>query len=71
MTDLSESIGTATMRGDGAIILSLRAEGPGGIVGDGQVTYPRSHPKYQEVLAHLGGLKPGQSKPVPPWNDNQ
>ena len=71
MTGQRENIGTATMQGDGAIVLSLRAEGPGGIVGDGQVTYRPSDPRYQEVLAHLGGLKPGQSKPVPPWADNQ
>ena len=71
MTDQCESIGMATIQGDGAVVLLLRAEGPGTIVGDGQVTYRSSDPTYQEVLAHLGGLKPGQSKPVPPWNDNQ
>ena len=61
----------ATMQADGAIVLYLRATGPGGIAGDGQVTYLPFDPRYQEVLAHLGGLKPGQSKPVPPWSDSQ
>ena len=61
------SIGQATMRADGAIILDLRATAPG-IHGDGRLVYPRAHPRYQEILKHLGGLKPGQSKPVPPWD---
>jgi len=71
MTDQRESIGMATMQVDGAIVLYLRATAAGGIVGDGQVTYFPLNPRYQEVLAHLGGLKPGQSKPVPPWSDSQ
>lgn len=62
-----ESIGQASMKPDGTIVLQLRAEGPGGAVGDGLVTYPKSDPKYDSVLKHLGGLKPGQTKPVPPF----
>jgi len=61
------SIGSATMEADGTLVLTLRAEGPGGIVGDSQFRYPKDHPQYGEVLRHLGGLKPGESKPVPPW----
>ncbi len=63
------SIGTATMQADGTIVLQLRAEdgAPAGTVGDAQLLYPPSHPKYQETLKHLNGLKPGESKPVPPW----
>ena len=57
------------MEKDGTIVLMLRAEGPGGIRGDGLVRYAPTDPKYQEVLKHLGGLKPGEEKPVPPWPD--
>ena len=63
------SIGAATMRPDGTIELRLRATGPGGLVGDGFFTYPPSDPQYAEVLRHLGGLRPGESKSVPPWPD--
>jgi hypothetical protein len=66
----SKSIGVATMEPDGTIVLQLRAEGPQGAVGDGRFTYPPSDKNYQEVLTHLGGLKPGESKPVPPWPDS-
>jgi hypothetical protein len=61
------SIGTATMKDDGTIVLMLRATGPGGMLGDSRMEYPKGHPNYEEVLKHLGGLKPGEQKPVPPW----
>lgn len=62
-----DSIGQASMKPDGTIVLQLRAEGAGGAVGDALITYPKSDPKYGSVLKHLGGLKPGQTKPVPPF----
>jgi hypothetical protein len=64
-----ENIGAATMQQDGTIILDLTAEGDNGTIGDARFVYPKSHPRYQEILRHLGGLSPGQSKPVPPWPD--
>ena len=64
------SIGSATMTADGTIVLSLRAEGPGAVIGDTQLRYPKNHPDYQKILAHLGGLQPGESKPVSPWPDD-
>ncbi|MCC6335976.1 MAG: lytic murein transglycosylase [Myxococcales bacterium] len=66
-----ESIGSATMKPDGTIQLMLRAEGGGGAVGDALLTYPKTHPQYAEILRHLGGLEPGQSKPVPPFPDKR
>ena len=68
MTDDASSIGSATMESDGTIVLQLRAEGPG-VRGDAQLRYPRDHKQYDSVLEHLGGLRPGESKPVPPWPD--
>jgi hypothetical protein len=66
---LPASIGAATMMPDGTITLRLRAEGEGGKIGEGQVTYRPGTARYDEVLRHLGGLKPGETKPVPPWKD--
>ncbi len=63
----SNHIGSATMKEDGTILLQLRAEGPGGIRGDALLTYPPGHPEYKKILKHLGGLRPGEEKPVPPW----
>jgi hypothetical protein len=59
------------MRPDGTIVVQLRAEGPDGTIGDALFTYPPSHERYQKVLDHLGGLRPGESKQVPPWPDEE
>jgi hypothetical protein len=64
-----DSIGSATMEADGTIVLMLRAEGEGGMIGDAMFSYPPGHERYQRTLDHLGGLEPGQTKPVPPWPD--
>jgi hypothetical protein len=64
-----ESIGTATMDKDGTVRLQLRATGAGGVVGDALLLYPRDHKDYRMILDHLGGLKPGERKPVPPFPD--
>ncbi len=62
-----ESIGSATMKEDGTLVLQLRAEGEGGMVGDAYFEYKPDDLRYQETLDHLGGLQPGETKPVPPW----
>jgi hypothetical protein len=61
------SIGQATMEPDATIILRLRAASPTAI-GDALLRYPPDHPQYKSILDHLGGLTPGESKPVPPFN---
>lgn len=62
-----QPIGSATMSDDGAIVMDLRAAGPHGEVGMARVVYPPTHPRYQEILAHLGGMKPGDKKLVLPF----
>jgi hypothetical protein len=62
-----DSIGVATMEKDGTIVLQLRAEGPGGILGDGLLRYPPDHPDYAKILDYIGGLTKGQAKKVLPW----
>jgi len=68
-TPLPESIGVATMEADGTLVLRVHAYGPGGVHGEGQLRYATSHPKYREILAHVGPLKPGEFRSVPPWPD--
>jgi hypothetical protein len=69
----SDSIGAATMESDGTLKLQLRAEGPGGIVGDALLVYPPTHADYAMVKKHLeqngGPMKPGDSRPVAPFPD--
>jgi hypothetical protein len=63
------NIGVATMTEDGTIVLDLRAEETDGTIGDARLTYPKTHADYQKILDHLGGLRPGEKKSVPPWPD--
>lgn len=63
-----ECIGVATMSEEGTITLLLRAQSPKGDLGDALLNYPKSDPKYAGILKHLGGLKPGEEKPVPPFD---
>jgi hypothetical protein len=61
------SIGVASMNADRTIALRLRAETDDGAEGDGYFTYSPADTEYESVLRHIGGLEPGESKPVPPW----
>jgi len=67
-SDVCDTIGAATMKPDGTIVLQLRLEDDTGI-GDALYEIAPSDPDYQEILDHLGGLEPGQSKHVPAWPD--
>jgi hypothetical protein len=59
-------IGMASMSDDGTVTLRLTTTSDG-TPADAIITYEVGHPRYEEVLRHLGGLKPGQIKPVPSW----
>jgi hypothetical protein len=60
------SIGTATMLDNGTIELRLIARDHG-IIGHSTLRYAPDHKQYKDILRHLGGLKPGEVKSVPPW----
>lgn len=66
-TENPASIGVATMSADGTITLQLRAEGAGGTVGDAVFVYKLGDKMYAEIKQHIGDIKPGETKPVPPW----
>ena len=63
------SIGVATMKDDGTIVLDLVAVNGAGVTGDARLVYSPGHSRYREVLEHVSGLRPGEHKPVPPWPD--
>lgn len=66
----SASIGQARMNPDRTIVLDLRAS-DGNATGDAQLSYKPGDPHYDEVLHHLGGLSPGEVKPVKPWDSRK
>jgi hypothetical protein len=61
-----ESIGTAEMSADGTITLRLRSLSPNPIA-EGVLTYAPDDPQYEDIKQHLGGIAPGDIKPVKPW----
>jgi hypothetical protein len=61
-------IGDATMAEDGTITINLHRTSDGIFV-SGRKQYVPGDPHYQEVLDHIGGLKPGETKLVPAWPD--
>jgi hypothetical protein len=65
--DPNRPIGSATMAADGTLVLDLVAEGPGGARGIARILRPPSHPRYAAWIEHLGGIRPGEEKVVPPW----
>ncbi|MDY6992703.1 MAG: hypothetical protein SVR94_08885 [Pseudomonadota bacterium] len=69
--DKENSIGTASMELDGTLVLTLRAEGLEGTIGDAQFRYETLHPQYLEILEHIGEIKPGETKQVPPWTQEE
>ena len=61
-------IGQATMLPDGTIVLdsNLRTNQA---IAEERVIYKPSNSKYRAVLKQIGGLHPGEVKPVRPWDD--
>jgi hypothetical protein len=61
-------IGTATMLRNRTIVLDLRGE-IGDAVGHAQFSYKPGDPDYARMLVHLNGIKPGETKVVPPFGN--
>lgn len=61
-----ESIGVADMAADGTITLHLKSLWPDPHE-DSDLTYTPDDPQYDDIKKHLGGIAPGQSKPIPPF----
>ena len=61
-------VGDASIDEDGVILLALHGAFPGhGGSGLAKFRYPPQHPRYAEILAHVGALVPGEWKGVPPF----
>ena len=66
-TEEGDIVGSARMSADRTLILDLRSVQCSGSEAMGQVTYKPGDLNYASVLDHIGGLKPGEVKPVPAW----
>jgi hypothetical protein len=61
-------VGTAVMLDDRTLLLHLRLTSDGRPVDD-TLTYKASDRAYDNILRHVGGLRPGETKPFRPWKD--
>jgi hypothetical protein len=61
-------VGTAAMLDDGTISLHLRLTSDGRAIND-TLVYKVSDHAYDNILRHLGGLHPGETKDFRPWKD--
>jgi hypothetical protein len=64
-----EYVGQASMEDDGTIVLQMHRTGDGIFVSAPPFRYPKSHPKYQYILDHLGPMHPGEHRLVKPFPD--
>ncbi len=60
-----DSVGTARMRENGTITLRLHTLWPQPFAESLHV-YAPNDPQYGFIERHLGGISPGETKPVPP-----
>jgi hypothetical protein len=63
-----KSIGMARMLADGTIMVGVPGSGSGDRAQAVLTLKPGDTP-YQPLLEHIGGLKPGETKSIPPWPD--
>jgi hypothetical protein len=66
-TRTGDIIGTATMSDDRSILLILVSVGCDKSIAHGNRSYSPQDPSYAAVIAHIGEIKPGQTKPVSAW----
>jgi hypothetical protein len=62
-------VGDARMLDDGTIVINMRRTADG-INVSGVFNFPVTDPHYKEVLDHIGGMKPGETRLVPAWDDD-
>jgi hypothetical protein len=60
-----DSVGSASMAADGTITLRVRSLWPQPFA-ETTLVYAPGDAQYGMIKRHLGGIAPGQSKPVPP-----
>jgi hypothetical protein len=62
------SVGVARMLESGTILIGIRGPGVDGPLQAVLMVEP-GDTNYQQIIDHVGGLKPGETKSIPPWPD--
>ena len=61
------TIGSAYMRDDGTLEMSLRAVAADGTIGEARMIVAPKDARYADMVKHLSGIKPGEGRPIPPF----
>ena len=67
-TTIPETIGVAHLAEDGVLEVMLRATGEVDgepILGDAQFAFKRGTPDFEKFVELVGGIKKGETKPIP------
>ena len=64
------SVGVARMLENGTILIGIRGPAVDGPLQAVLMVEP-GDTNYQQILDHVGGLKPGETKSIPPWPDQE
>src|SRR6266567_2300071 len=64
----ASSVGVATMLENGTILIGIRGPAVDGPLQAVLMIEP-GDTNYQQIIDHVGGLKPGETKSIPPWPD--
>ena len=62
-----ENVGSAYMQPDGTLEMSLRTETQDGTIGEALLVVAKDDPRYADMVKHLGGIKPGEGRAIPPF----
>jgi hypothetical protein len=54
------------MRADRTLVVEVQIK-QDGVISGGSKRYRPGDPHYGEVIDHIGGIKPGETKLVPEW----
>ena len=65
--DEPETVGSAYMQKDGTIELSLRTVASDGTIGEAMLAVGPDDERHASMVKHLGGIKPGEGRPIPPF----
>ncbi len=65
--DAPASVGMAEMQQDGTLHLHLRTETEDGTIGEALMVVPKEDQRYRGMVEHLSGLKPGETRSIPPF----
>lgn len=64
---MPDSVGNAFMKPDGTLEMTFRTVAPSGAIGEAYKVLAPGDAQYAAMVAHLGGIQPGEGRAIPPF----